>query len=404
MRYFMLTLLCWIAVISYVQRLGVNSISAEIEIAFDVNTEEFGLLGSVWLIGYALMQVPAGTLADRMGSRNALILYAVAWSILTGSIGLCQDFTLLLVLWFLLGMTMAGVFPCAAKSIAAWFPDTQKATASGLLGSCTLLGAAIASTLTPWLVIEQNWAWQITYACYGAIGIVWAIVYGLTIPERSQSQTAAPPMTRADWQRLVGSASMWLICGQQFFRAAAMIFFLNWFPTFLKQSWLLTEMQAGRYASYALGSAMLGGIFGGFFSDWLLCVTGHRRLSRQGIAVVGMTTCSVLIITTYFVTDETIAILVFSLGAFIAAFGGVSGYTVTIEFGGKRVATVFSIMNMSGNFGAALAQYAAGLLKERTGNWDTALFMFVGIFAVDAVCWALLNPRRPLFEDSNHTR
>src|SRR5205085_3972311 len=137
--------------------------------------------------------VPAGWLADRWGSRKALVLYAVLWSVLTGSIGLCGSFEALICVWFLMGMALAGVFPCAAKSIAAWFPDTEKATAAGLLGSSTLLGAALASLLTTWLIARQNWSWQETYAAYGAAGLVWALAYWALIPERrGPGQRAAP--------------------------------------------------------------------------------------------------------------------------------------------------------------------------------------------------------------------
>jgi MFS transporter, ACS family, D-galactonate transporter len=265
------------------------------------------------------------------------------------------------------------------------------------LGSFTLLGAAVASLLTTWLVAQQEWSWQRTYTAYGAAGVVWALAYFAFIPERQGRQHIAPPMTSGEWRRLSTSPSMWLLCGQQFFRAGAMIFFLYWFPKFLRESRRLDAVDAGVYTTHVNAAAMLGGILGGFFSDWLLRRTGWYRLSRQGIAVAGLTACCVLIVTTYFVSDDVVAIMLFSIGAFMATFGGVSGYTVTIEFGGTRVATVFSIMNMAGNFGGALFNFVAGALQERTGNWDGALFVFAGIFAVDAICWALLNPAGPLF-------
>jgi MFS family permease len=140
MRYRVLAFLCLIAAVSYVQRAGLNSAAGPIQRDHDIDTERFGALGSAWLVGYALMQVPAGWLADRWGSKRALVVLAVAWSVLTGTIGLCPTFPLLLAQWFVTGMALAGVFPCAAKSIAAWFPDTQKAMASGLLGASTMLG------------------------------------------------------------------------------------------------------------------------------------------------------------------------------------------------------------------------------------------------------------------------
>jgi MFS family permease len=397
MKYFVLALLCSVAVIAYVQRLGMQTAYEPLQAELKISTERFGAIGTAWLIGYAILQVPSGWLADRWGSRKALVLYAALWSILTGSIGLTRSFETLIVVWFLMGMAMAGAFPCAAKSLTAWFPDTEKATASGLLGTSMLLGAAAASLLTTWLITEQKWSWQWTYAAYGAAGVVWALFYFAFIPDRQNGQHIAPPMTGAEWRRLLASLPMWLLCGQQFFRAGAMIFFLNWFPKFLRESRRLDAYDAGVYTSQVNAAAMLGGILGGFLSDWLLRRTGRYRLSRQGIAVVGMTACGALIVATYFVSDNAVAIVLFSVGAFMATFGGVSGYTVTIEFGGTRVATVFSIMNMAGNIGGALFNFIAGALQERTGSWDAALLVFAGVFGIDAVCWAWLNPVGPLF-------
>jgi nitrate/nitrite transporter NarK len=397
MRYSVLLFLCTIAIISYIQRTGINAVKSLVCVNVQIDTEQFGAVGTAWLVGYAIMQVPAGWLADRFGSRNVLCVLAIVWSILTAAIGLCTHLNSLMVLWFVMGLALAGIFPCAAKSIGAWFPDTQKAMASGLLGSSTMLGNAAASLLTVWLVFERGLSWQFTYVLYGLIGVVWAIAYVALIPERTGTFAHAPPMTSADWRRLLNSAPLWLLCGQQFFRAGAMIFFINWFPSFLKEARRFDDYDAGFYASCVSAAALAGGVCGGFFSDWLLAVTGWRRLSRQGIAVFGMTTAGVLVIVTYFLDNDLLAVFLFGAGAFVATFGGVSGYTVAIELGGTRIGVVFSLMNMSGNFAAAFVNYIAGSLTQRTGNWNAALFFIAGIFAVDAFCWSLLNPKEPLF-------
>jgi MFS family permease len=404
MKYLVLTFLCLIAVIAYVQRVGINSAHEPIQYDLQINTERFGLLGSAFLIGYALMQIPSGWLADRWGSRRALGLYAVLWSTLTALIGLTHDFWSLAGLWMAMGMTQAGIFPSAAKAIGAWFPDTRRAMASGLLGSSTMLGTAIASTLTVYLLTRVGWTWQFAYLIYGLAGVVWAMVFLLLIPERGPGGVSvSPTMSGDDWRRLVRSVPMWLLCGQQFFRAGAMIFFINWFPKFLRESRNLPALEAGLVTTWANGGAMLGGICGGFFSDWLLRRTGWRRASRQGIAVVGLSLAAYVVAQTYVVADIQLATGLFTLGAFSASFGGVSGYTVTIEYGGRRIGTVFSVMNMSGNIGAALFTYLAGAVVQQTGSWDLAVFMFAGIFVVDAVCWALLNPKGTLFEDDERS-
>ncbi len=404
MRYTVLGFLCLIAVIAYVQRTGVNAVKAPICGDLGINTEQFGAVGSAWLLGYTIMQLPAGWLADRFGSRNVLAALAILWSILTALIGLCTNFETLFVLWFAMGLALAGIFPCAAKAIGAWFPDTEKALASGLLGSSTMLGNAAASLLTGWLVFQQEISWQTSYVWYGAAGVVWAVFFVLTVPERSGPQQAMQPMTGSDWRRMFASAPLWLLCGQQFFRAGAMIFFINWFPIFLQEERGLPGYEANVNASCVTVQAMMGGILGGAFSDWLLRRTGLRRLSRQGIAVFGMGTAAGLVLATYFLADILVVLTLFSLAAFIATFGGVSGYTVAIEFGGKRIGIVFSMMNMCGNFGATIVNQSVGSLKEHTGSWNSALFVIAGIFLVDAICWALLNPQGPLFEDQHEPR
>ncbi len=401
MRYTVLAFLCAIAIIAYVQRTGLNAVKRPICNDVGINTEDFGALGSALLVGYAMMQVPAGWLADRFGGRNVLAALAIVWSILTGLLGWCPNFEIMLWLWFAMGLALAGVFPCAAKSIGAWFDDTEKAMASGLLGSSTMLGLAAASVLTVRLVTYRGLDWQWTYVLYGVAGVIWAGAYFLLIPERHTTKEAAAPMVWSDWIRLAKSVPLWLLCGQQFFRAGAMIFFINWFPAFLQESLTFSEYDAGVNASLVGVAAMTGGIMGGFFSDWLLRRTGMRRLSRQGIAVAGMTAAGGLVLGAQFVAAPIVAVWMFGAAAFIASFGGVSGYTVAIELGGKRIGVVFSMMNMAGNFSGAIVNFVAGALTQRTGSWDAALFLIAGIFAVDAVCWALLNPKGPLFGDDS---
>lgn len=95
------------------------------------------------------------------------------------------------------------------------------------------------------------------------------------------------------------------------------------------------------------------------------------------------------------------SIVLIALGVSCATFGGVSGYAVAISFGGRQVATIFSTMNMCGNLGAALFPVLAGGLVAATGNWNLMLFLFAGIMAIAALCWALLNPQGTLFGDEH---
>jgi predicted MFS family arabinose efflux permease len=272
------------------------------------------------------------------------------------------------------------------------------------------VGGALAPLLTgallqypqQWPVV---WDWRVILGIYGVLGLLWVPLFLSFIPAGAMDGHAPrSQQARVDWTRLLKSPSLALLCSQQFLRAAGMVFFLTWFPTYLQKARGVTALESGVLTFYAGMGGVLGSLLGGFASDALLARTGNRRLSRQGIAVVGMACCSALIVASFFIEDTHLAMATISLGAFCATFGGVSGYTVAIEFGGKHVGTVFSTMNMCGNIGAMLFPITAGWLVATTNNWNLALFLFAVIMAIDAVCWAILNPRGTLFGEKDAAR
>jgi MFS family permease len=420
-RYQVLALLCISAAIAYVQRAALSVPASEIagDLEFVDLARDMGWIQSAWYFSYGLMQIPSGWLADRLGSRRALAIFCVVWSLATLLTAFVTDFVSLLVMWSLMGAAQAGAFPCAAKALGRIFPETERARATGLLASGMTLGGAIAPVMTAMILQSlTDWAdawgidrWRLLLGAYAVPGVLWTAVFlGLVSlrklpagakPLASNTSAANVPV---DWSRLLRSWPLALLCAQQFFRAAGMVFFMTWFPTFLQKTRDVTLLGSGVLTTVAGIGGVVGSLTGGFFSDWLLLRTGNKRLSRQGIAVVGMGLCSLLIVASYFVSDVQQSIALITLGAFCATFGGVSGYTVAISFGGRQVATVFSTMNMFGNLGAALFPLTAGWLVAQTGNWNLILFLFAFVMAIDALCWAFLNPQGTLFGDEHEGR
>ncbi|HET6574658.1 MAG TPA: MFS transporter [Fimbriiglobus sp.] len=398
-RYLMLALLCLAAVVAYVQRTAIAVPAKTIEAELGFGPDDMGLVMAVWFWVYAAFQVPSGWVADRLGSKPALIVFAVAWSLLTGVVGLATGFVGLLVLWGLMGAAQAGIFPCSTKAIGATFPPTGQAFASGMLACSMALGGALSPKLTGLLVAPDGpLSWQQVFALYAVPGIAWAVLFALAAPRPDGPVPAATARRPILWSKLVTDYQMRLLCGQQFLRASAIAFFYTWFPRFLQESKGLSQGESGDLASWPPLAGIGGGLVGGVLSDWLLRRTGNPRLSRQGMACAAMVVCAAVALAAYFTADARAVALLLSVSAFFGLMGGTSGYAVAIRFGGDRVATVFATMNMCGNIGAGLFPYTVGRLVAATGNWDLALLVFAGLFAADAVLWALLNPKRPLFE------
>lgn len=413
MRHQVLIFLCAMAAIAYIQRAAISvpllEVGRDLKVAEENIGTATGAVMSAWYLGYALFQIPAGWLIDRIGSRMTLAGFCILWSILTFLTGFSQTLNALTLLWFLMGAAQAGAFPCAAKAIGQIYPDTQRARASGILAAGMAVGGAIAPMVTAQglsvfdgVAVSMNlFRWQLLLFALAIPGLIWASVFLLAVRPAAlpfvPGAAAVPGSSTLIWSRILSSKALALLCAQQFFRAAAMVFFLTSFPAFLQSTRGVSLKDSGTLTTIAGIGGVIGSLVGGVASDWLLARTGNKRLSRQGIAVFGMGSCAILITASVFITNTNLSVAVISLGTFCAFFGGVSGYTVAIEFGGKQAGTVFSTMNMCGNIGAMLFPYTAGLLVDYAGDWNLVMYFFAAIMALDAVCWSVLNPKEPLF-------
>ena len=399
MRYLVLGFLCLATIIAYIQRSALGVPSKQIELELGISPREMGLIMGTWYWVYAFAQLPAGWVADRLGSRVGLAIFAVVWSVLTGVVGLATGYPELLLLWGLMGFAQSGLFPCCTKAIGALFPPTGRAFGSGMLGCSMAVGWMVSPWITAKLIAACSW--QQTFALYALPGLAMAAAFALLVPRYPEPVAAGSDQKPTDWQKLLTDGPMLLLCLQQFLRAAATAFFFTWLVRFLTETRGLTTEEAGELAFWPGVGGMFGGLFGGTISAALLRWTGNPRLSRQGLAVAAMIFGASFTLAASLVEDLNLAVGFLAAGAFWAYTCGVSGYSVAIEYGGKRVATVFATMNMCGNIGAGLFPSVVGWIVKSFGDWNLALTLVAGLYAADAVCWVVLNPKGTLFDEES---
>ena len=223
-RYQVLAFLCLCALIAYVQRGALSVPAAEIasDLQFSDLARDMGRVQSAWYLCYALMQLPSGWLADRIGSRRGLAILSVAWSLATLLCVFASDFLSLLVLWGVMGAAQAGVFPCAIKALGQIFPESERARATGLLGSGTTIGGALApvlaavflESLSPWAYSLHINRWRLLLAAYALPGILWAVAFLTLIsvrklPAQERTSNVRSPVK---WSRMLSSVSLALLC------------------------------------------------------------------------------------------------------------------------------------------------------------------------------------------------
>ena len=409
-RYITLGGLCGAAALAYFVRNGVAPAESTMRADLGLSKEQSGLLMSAFFWPYALCQIPAAALAQRIGCRWALGIYAVLWSVATAGLAVGK-FEFMVASRALMGIAQAGLVPVGTMVMAGWFPIAGRASASGAFSGFMSVGSIIAAPLTAWLVVSSGWRWMfLWYAVPGLIWAAWFLVWHRDDPARhSQVNEAELALigsntTRGEhqpaaipWSRLASSPGVWLLCLQQVFRAAGYMFFASWFTTYLQEARGVTIIGSGWLTTLPLLADVTGCIFGGMVSDHLLKRTGKERLARQGLSSAALLLCAMLVFSALYVADAVAAVVIISAGMFCAAVANPCLAATVMSLGGRYMGAVSATTNMFGNFGAAAFPIVVPILQSSLGGWNSVLIAFGALYIVASVFWLLLK-NKPLCE------
>ncbi|WP_406693700.1 MFS transporter [Singulisphaera sp. Ch08] len=408
-RHLVLIWLCVATTIAYIDRGCLSVAEKLIRADLGLSESQMGLVMSAFFLAYALFQVPAAGLDHAWGSRRALPVFSAAWSLATGLCGATHGVVLLLVARFSMGAAEAGIFPSSTGVLSRWYPVSRRAWVSGVLASFMGVGGGIGAALTGYILVYVSWRWM--FLLYAVPGLIWALGFALwfrNTPREHPSVNAAELALISEgakkedhqavgpiaWRVLLTNRAVLGLVLQQFFRAAAAIFYLSWFPTYLHETRGVGVWEAGLLTSLPHWTTMLGCLAGGWLSDRVLARTGSLRLARQGVSVASMFLATLLIGLAYPIADARLAVLVLSVGAFAAALAGPCAYALTMDLGGRNTPQVFGIMNTSGAVGSILFPIIVPKLVVITGSWDAVLTFFAAIHIVAGACWLIFDADR----------
>ncbi|MEM6346882.1 MAG: MFS transporter, partial [Bacteroidota bacterium] len=115
-----------LALLLYIDRVCISVAKEPIAGSLDLNDKQMGWVLSVFALGYALCQVPAGSMSDRYGPRKVLASIVSFWSLLTAFTGAAFSYGSLLIIRLLFGAGEAGAFPGMSRAVFSWFPLRER--------------------------------------------------------------------------------------------------------------------------------------------------------------------------------------------------------------------------------------------------------------------------------------
>ncbi|MEL6358179.1 MAG: MFS transporter, partial [Bacteroidota bacterium] len=189
-----------LALLLYIDRVCISVAKDPIAGDLQLSDKAMGWILSAFALGYALLQVPSGIMADRFGPRRVLVGIVSFWSGLTALTGAAWNFLSLLLIRFLFGAGEAGAFPSMSRAIYSWMPLQERGLVLGLNFSGSRLGAAFALPLVAWLIDQHGW--RITFLILGAIGVIWAVGWWLLFRDRPEDH---PGMHKGELNYIVAN-------------------------------------------------------------------------------------------------------------------------------------------------------------------------------------------------------
>lgn len=400
-----IALLMWGAVaINYIDRTNLSAAAPIIMKEFSLSVTDMGFIMSAFFWAYALFQIPAGWLADKVGQRKVYAGSVAWWSFATMIMGVGQGIASFTGIRVLLGVGEAGGYPCNTGVTAKWFPDKERSRVSAIYDSGNKVGTALAMPVLIWIIV--HWGWQMTFIISGLIGFVWAALWlkYYTDPEKSKYINQAEldyiregqakkegigTRVSLRWYQLLRYRNIQAMCIGLFCLNYLFFFFITWFPTYLVQQRGLQLSTIGWVAMVPPLTGMVAEIFAGYFADCLfmrgVSLTTVRKINLVG----GMLLATSVIFSGYIDSvGWLIVLLSLSYSGLVAAQSALWSLPGDIAPQGMT-SMVGGMQNCIGNFGGALGPIITGYIVATTHSFNTALLVSGIITLIGALTYLL---------------
>jgi sugar phosphate permease len=407
-RHIVLGFTVLIYMITYMDRVLISTTAPLIRKELGISLIAIGTIQFTFRLAYALFQIPGGWLGDRIGPRRALTLIAGWWSAFTALTALGWNAVSMTAIQWIFGMGIAGAFPIATRSLSRWMRPSERGFAQGITHAGSRVGGAAGRNVVTLLMLA--FGWRMPFFTFGVIGLLWAIgwyVYYRDSPEEHRDVNAAErelihsatggPLKRAGapvpWRRILSDHTIWTISLMYICYQWALSVYLDWFPTYLKESRGMTLAQMGFYASLPLWAGVVGDLAGGWASDLLLHFTGDVKNARRIVGVAGFVIAAAGIIPATLTHDPRASVAFSCL-----AFGGLEltvsvSWAIPLDIAGDFAGSASAVMNGFGNLGGAISTQMLPVLVN-LGGWNTPFFVTSALCAAGAAMYMKIDASR----------
>jgi MFS family permease len=355
---------------------------------FVVGPAAWGALLAAFFVGAGLLQVPAGLLAARWGTRRTSLIGAGLLGGAALASGFAPDFFALL---FLRGLTGAGAglfFSPAIALVASLHAPGGRGVPVGVFSSAYSAGAGLGVFVTALILPGVGWRWSLAIG-----GIAMLVLLATTAGVIPRGAGAPPPRERSRFagaRRVLRSAAVWAIglgfVGLEGASLSAGQYFVPY-----------AEIARGWGAAWA-GAVGALFVFPSFFGGPVGGTLAERHANRRTQLVLLTAAPALLLIAIPYVGDATVATIAvlfsFSFGMVYAIMYLLPSYLPGL--GAEELPLAIGLFNGIQLAGGAAVASLVGWSVGRYG-YPVAWWLLGGLAALTlvALIWLPATPRAP---------
>ena len=400
--------LMWSAIaINYIDRTVLAAAAPYITKEFSVTPSQMGIIMSGFFWSYALLQVPAGWFADKVGQKKTLGFAVAWWSVATALTGLGTGFKSILGFRVALGVGEAAAYPSNAGISSKWFPDKERATVGGLFDSGSKFGGAVAMPLIVWLI--ALFGWKMTFVIIGVAGVVWSIIwimYFREIPEDHKGVNAAELKYIRDgqsqkdgldkeqpmkWYELLKYRNIWAMCIGFFMINYTSYFFITWLPTYLVKEKGMGMLAMGFAAMLPLLISMVVEVAAGWASDKVYSKGWLSLSATRKVFLVGGLLMASCIGLAAFAESAVTAIVLLCIAKSGTTVAASQVWALPGDVAPKNMTSVVAgLQNSVSNMGGVVGPIVTGIILQTTGSFNMALLLSSALLVVGILNYLFL--------------
>ncbi|HEX5483034.1 MAG TPA: MFS transporter, partial [Terriglobia bacterium] len=175
LRWLICALLLFASTNNYIDRQTLSVLKPHLQQVMHWSESDYGWIIFAFELAYAGMMIVFGKIIDWVGTRIGFAISVTWWSIASMAHALASGAFSFGVARFFLGAGEAGNFPASIKTVAEWFPEKERAFATGIFNAGTNIGAVLAPPIVVWLTL--TWNWRVAFVFTGSLGFIWLIFW-----------------------------------------------------------------------------------------------------------------------------------------------------------------------------------------------------------------------------------